>query len=155
MVTHWHKNGRIALTDDGRVDVKASDGMLGASIDPARGGGVGRASKGREKQEAPSSSYTEVRTEREKFTLKSQEVEYRKAVGELVERSEFARGMTANIGPTVGRIRTISARLAARLAAEPDVRKVTDMLDDEVEAIQQEVADYAQALIDSVGKKRQ
>jgi hypothetical protein len=159
MVTHWIKHERIVATDFGMIDVEASNALLAASNDPSRGGGTGRAPKKRlapkEPAQTATQSYTDVRTEREKFTLKSQEVEYRRMVGELVERDEYTRGLSANVGPTLARMDTISARLASRLAAEVDVRKVTDMLDDEVAAIRQEVADFAQALIDRAGKKRQ
>jgi hypothetical protein len=162
MVTNWKKSGRLVLTLDGQVDVKASDALLDAGNDPSRGGTVGRSTKQRPQEAATApaggsatQSFTEVRTEREKFTLKTQELEYRIAAGEVVERSEYNRGLVANVGPTIQRIDTMDARLAARLAAETDVRKCGDMLREESISIRQEVADYAQALIDGAGKKKQ
>lgn len=155
-VSQLVKAGRIPITPERLIDPVAADAVLDASQDPARGGKVGRQKQPREAPQAPATeSYTEVRTEREKFTLKAQEVEYRRAIGELVEREAYNRGLVQNLGPALQRIDTVSARLGARLAAETDVRKVQDIIDDEMNSIRQEVADNARAIIESAGKTRQ
>lgn len=159
MVTFWRKKDLIVLTEDGQVDVDASNKLLDAAQDPSRGGKVGRADttlpEAPVATESSSKSYTDVRTEREEWTLKSQRVEYEKMVGTLVERDAYNRALMQNLSPALQRLDTISARLGARLAAETDVRKCQDMIDEEVESIRQEIADNAQAMIDGAGRTRQ
>jgi hypothetical protein len=170
MVSKYGKSDRLVIVD-GKVDVVASDALLAGSLDPARGGRGGKSDRqqvGRgapspaQAQQAPAQrsapgpdTYSRVRTHREAFAAKTAEAEYRKMIGELVERDEYNRALTLNIGPTIQRLHAISARLGARVAAEIDVRKCVDMIDTEVESIIGEIADYAQALIDRSGKTRQ
>jgi len=170
MVTHWRKADRIVFTANGMIDVDASDALLAQTMDPARGGRGGKSDRQplpvattQRQLEAPEpprqtpqpDQYTRVRTHREAFAAKTAEAVYRKMIGELVERTEYARGLAQNLGPALQRLDTISARLGSRIAAETDVRKVQDILDDDVVAIRQEIADYAQALIDGVPGTRQ
>ena len=159
LITRWSKNGRIKIVD-GKVDVEASDAMLKESMDPARGGRGGKripdVDRGNTRS-APATvdPYTRVRTFRESFNAKSAEVAYRKAVGELVEREPYNRALADMIGPALQRLDTMSARLGARLAAETDVRKCQDIIDDEVASIRTEIADSARAMIESAGKTKQ
>lgn len=164
LVTRWAKAGRIVSVEGGKIDAEASDALLASTMDPARGGRGGKSDRAgpppapapQTQYQAPQpDQYTRVRTHREAFAAKSAEAAYRKMIGELVERAEYARGLAQNLGPALQRLDTISARLGSRLAAETDVRKVQDILDDDVAAIRQEIADYAQALIDGVPVVRQ
>jgi hypothetical protein len=169
LVSRWTKAGRIAIVD-GLVDVEASDAMLAASLDPTRGGRGGRpsartqvptttpapGSNGGPPAAAPEpSGYALVRTQREGFAAKTAEVEYRKMIGELVEREPYNRALAQNLASALQRLDSISSRLGARLAAEADVRKCQDMIDDEVQSIRQEVADTARQMIEAHGKATQ
>jgi hypothetical protein len=177
MISKLHKQQRLVLVD-GKVDVQASDAMLAQSLDPSRGGKGGKSGRGDSgtprqagatandtpaaspltggpPAEAASVSYSRVRTFRESFVAKTAEVEYRKMIGELVEREAYARALTANMGAALQRLDSISARLGARVAGESDVRKCMDMIDDEVMAVRQEVADIARAMAQAPGGTRQ
>lgn len=166
LITRWSKAGRIKIVD-GKVDVEASDAMLRESMDPARGGRGGKRNPDAATVAQPPAqsttpadtpkldAYTRVRTFRESFNAKSAEVAYRKAVGELVEREPYNRALADMLGPALQRLDTISSRLGARLAAEIDVRKCQDIIDDEVASIRTEIADSARAMIESAGKTKQ
>lgn len=170
MVTHWHKAGRIKLTDDGRyVLADESDRMLAVSLSPDRGGKGGKsppraldrpqtsAATGQAPDDppSPSASYTTVRTNREAFAAKHAELDYRARVGELVERSRYDRALADGMAPALARLDTLSARLGARVAAETDVRRVQSMIDDEVVSIRQEIADTLRAMLAAAGQTRQ
>ncbi len=165
LVTRWAQAGRIVVDPDGkRIDAEASDAMLAETLDPARGGRGGKSDRMPEQAAPPaakpaaapaSDTYNRVRTHREAFAAKTSEAVYRKMIGELVEREPYNRAWVQNLGPALQRLDTISARLGARLAAETDVRKCQDMLDDEIVAIRQEIADNAQAMIEGAGKTKQ
>ena len=149
MVSHWTKAGRIVIVD-GRVDVAASDAMLAASLDPARGGKGG---KSKHEPTAPedlgfgeSSSYTRVRTVTEQYRAKQAEINYRKAVGELVERARMETALANIIGTIRRGMQKLPDVLAARLAAEPDPRKARAMLVTEIEQMLADLSGAVEAL---------
>lgn len=166
LVTRWAKADRLVVVGK-LIDAEKSDALLAQSMDPARGGKGGKSDRQPPAAapapaiEAPPQrstqpdTYTRVRTHREAFAAKMGEAQYRKMVGELIERDEMRRGLFANLGPSLQRLDNMDVRLAARLAAETDERKCGDMVREEAQSIRQEIADYAQALIDGVGKTKQ
>lgn len=169
------------MTEKQRVNVAESDAMLAASADPAHrakayanrpppaqhiSAAVAEAAAAREAAAAgdmvapaasPSAAdnYTRVRVHREAFNAKSAEAVYRKMIGELVERAEYARGLAQNLGPALQRLDTLSARIGVRLAAEADPRRIQEILDSEVRSVRQEIANYADALIAGVEGTKQ
>lgn len=183
LVTRWAKNERI-VTNGKMIDLEQSDRLLAATLDPARGGRGGRSDRippaGSSGSTAPDAqqrhptpaggpsaqeratgnaptpdAYTRVRTHREAFAAKTAEAEYRKMIGELVESDGVKRALSDNLAPALQRLESMSARLGARVAAEIDVRRCQDIIDEEVTSIRQEIADNVRAMIDGLGKTRQ
>jgi hypothetical protein len=156
-VSHWTKAGRIAIVD-GKVDVETSNQMLAETLHPSRGGKRVRTRQDRPQasQVSPTSAnappvateaYARVRTAREAFRAKSEELEYRERVGELVERDRFDKALVDALGPILSSFDSLSARIGPALAAESDVRKVQNMIDDAVAAIRQDTADTLRRMI--------
>jgi hypothetical protein len=160
MVSHWTKAERIAVRG-GKVDLKASDAMLAASLDPARGGKGGsprgaQVSVGTDSSEgaAPSASsaapaatgpgpdtYTRVRTHREAFRAKTEEVDYRERIGELVERDRYNKALADGLSPVLAALDSLGPRLAPVLAAESDPRRIQSLVEDAIVNIRQDMAD--------------
>lgn len=166
MVTRWTGQARIVLTPDGkRVDVAASDALLAKSLDPGRGGRGGRSDRIHPRQAAreaggggdylPSPSaaaiggadYAAVRTTRESYRAKTEELEYLQRVGTLVVRAEYDRALEDGLAPCLAALDTLSARLGPGLAAEQDVRRVQNMLDRAMVDIRQDIADTFRRMI--------
>jgi hypothetical protein len=162
MITRYVKHSRIAIID-GKVDVAASDAMLAKSISPAlggRGGKRGRTDVPGLSESAGSvpgraDSYNAIRTQRESFVAKTAEVEYRKMVGELVERDRYTAALIENLGPALRRLDTLSARIAFRVAAEQDVRACGIIIDNEIAALRQEISESVLSLASAGGRTKQ
>lgn len=103
----------------------------------------------------PSGSFQRARATREEYAARSAELAYRKAAGELVERSDVVRAIADNVAPAVAKLATLGVRIATRIAGEPDSRKVQSIVDAEVDAVRQEIADIAQAFAERAGGTRQ
>jgi len=161
MVSHWTNANRIVIVD-GKVDRDASDRMLAASRDPARGGKKGKSdgsipntlqgsrAPGAEGGTAPggaSDSYAAVRTLREGYRAKTEEVEYRQRIGELVEKDAYDKALADALGPILAAFDTLAPRLAPKIAGESDARKVQNTIDAAVAAIRQSIADTLQQMI--------
>lgn len=151
MVTHWTRDERIVIID-GKVDVGASDAALSATLDPARGGQKRRARQVVRDTPNATDSYTRVRTAREAYRAKTEEMEYRKRLGELVERRAYDKALTDGVSPILTALDTLSARIGHALAAETDVRKVQIILDDAIGVMRQDLAETLRRMSQDAAK---
>jgi hypothetical protein len=133
----------------GRAAVAAGDRGADSRRDPPLAGDDGAA------PDDAFGSFQAARTVRERFAAKAAELAYRKAAGDVVERSDVVRAIVDNLAPAVAKLDTLGARIATRIAGEPDARKVQSLIDAEVAAVRQEVADMAAALAQPAGRGRQ
>ena len=170
MVSHWTNAGRLVLVSNGKrdlVDVAASDAALARSLDPSRGGKGGKSSGPPPPVEGgaaavsgdgappPVDTYTRVRTHREAFRAKTEEVEYRARVGELVERKAYDQALADALSPLLSALDSLSARVGPAVAAEHDVRKCQNILDDAVAVIRQDIANTLRRMVQGNGAVRQ
>jgi hypothetical protein len=157
MVSHWTNGQRIQIVD-GKVDVEASDAMLAAGQDPTRGGKGGRpkhqqrprapADDGGSLQPPPSmDAFSRVRTVREGYRARSEEVAYRKLIGELVEREKWAKALADGLTPLLAALDSLGPRLAQRLVGETDPRVIQNLIEDAVAVSRQDAADTMRRLI--------
>ncbi len=155
-VTQWIAAGRVVLTDDGLVDVTASEARLAQSATDRGGkreagisGGVQSGGNGRTPRGAlpEPGSLLHARTRRAQARGALDTLEYRERIRELVELAEVARALGDLTGPALLQLDGMPDRLDARLAAESDQRKVRQMLTDEIDATKQAIANIASALL--------
>lgn len=161
MVSKWTTRGQIAIVD-GKVDRDVSDTMLAATRDPARGGKNGK-SDGDFAGAAPvepaakppvtpgGDTYARVRTYREGFRAKTEEVEYRRTVGELVEKSRYDKALADGLVPILAAMDSLGPRLAPVLAAETDSRRCQTLIEDAVAAVRQDMADTLMRMVTGAG----
>lgn len=169
MVTKWHKAGRIVLVDGG-VDLAKSDAALAATLDPARGGKHGKSSdsavaaptvgRGAPVEPGPApggatDAYSRVRTHREAYKAKSEEIDYRVKVGELVEGKAVAKAIGDALSPIMAALDSLSSILGPAVAAESDPRKVENLIDAEVDRIRQDAAETLRRMIPGAPGSRQ
>lgn len=127
-VTQWAAAGRIKIADDGNVDVEASNQMLTESAGASRGGKRARGSVGG--VQSGTGSLLDARTGLATIAMKRAEAEYNVRMGELVERARYSKALSDSLAPILAAIDSVSAVKGPDLAAETDVRKFQNMLDD-------------------------
>lgn len=161
MVSKWARAGLLVYHADGRVDPVASDAAIEAARHPSRGGKAGglvghKDASANAAAGVPSPSagptFTQVRTAREAYAVKAAELAYRKKVGELVEWAAVEKALSDAFGPIVTSIRSLSSRLATRVAAESDVRACTKLIDGDVDTVCQAAADAVRRLLETRGQ---
>lgn len=155
-VTGWAKDGRIKCAADGRVDVVASEKMLAEYVGGARGGarragqvgvqppadglggGMGSAQLG---------SLVQARTAVATIAARRAETEHQVRLGQLVERDRYAKAIEDGLAPILSALDSLPALIGPDVAAETDVRKVQNMLDDAIAKIRADMATTLQRLI--------
>lgn len=146
-VTQWAAAGRIVTSEDGDVDLVASDKRLAESAGAARGGKRKRGTAGGVQdssgvaQTGNGGTLYDARTAVANITAKSAEAEYLVRVGELVERARYAKALEDGLRPILGAMDSLSAVIGPALAAETDVRKVQNLLDDAMATIRKDASD--------------
>lgn len=100
-------------------------------------------------------SYVDARTTREITLGKQADLDYRKAIGELVQMVDVKRGIADNCGEIVKALRRIPDQTAGQLAAESDPRAVHALLAAHIDAVCQQIADVAGALPDRLSATSQ
>jgi hypothetical protein len=95
---------------------------------------------------APAGGFAEARTVTEQFRAKVAEIEYRKLAGQLVEVARVKRAIGDNAASARRTLERMPDRIASRLAAESDVRKVYALLAAEIALACNEIADAARTL---------
>lgn len=142
-VTEYKAKGLLVMTDDGLVDVAASEARLAASLDPVRGGDR----TGAKKQPSADSRLAAARAEEAELRSARLRMELEKAAGNLVDADGVRR-----VGFTLARdaqekLLAIADRLSSQLAVVSDAAKVHDMLTKELRLVCQELAKDARERI--------
>lgn len=134
------KSGRISLEPDGGLDPKKVRRQLQANTHPGRGkGGNGGATE--TNGTAPASGYHTARTFRETFRAKMEELEYRKALGEMVEVSDVRRVVFARARKARDMLLSMGPRLAPVVAGlGGDTKACLHAIEEEVERVLDELA---------------
>lgn len=158
--------GVIPLSDGRKIDAAAADAAIDAMRDPAKQAVADRHAAARAPAAvappadpplggAPVGQFHKAKTATEVFRAKNAQLEYERAVGRLIETDAAVRAIGANLGPTVKLLESIPNRIASRLAAETDPRKVHALLSGEIDAVRAEVARVAQQLIEQLSAPQQ
>jgi len=145
-VTEYKHKGLLVMTDDGLVDVRASEKLLASNLEPLRGGN--RSAPAAKKPAADTSAFMAAKTREMEAKAAKQEMETKLRAGELVERSVVERvAFTLSRGAQESMM-AIADRLSPLLAAEGDAAKVHEMLSDELRRVCQELAKAAREPIE-------
>ena len=162
-VTQWAALGRLVLAEDGRVNVPASQTRLAATTNvrggKMRAGGAG----GAQPLQLPTTdeldfrdgTLTGARIVQARVKSRLDQVELDERLGRLIERSRFESAIADGMTAIISQFDTLAGRIAPRVAAETDVRKIQDMIDDEVARLRQDTADTLRAMIAGGGPTRQ
>lgn len=159
------KAERVVVLPDGRVDVDASDKLLEATTDFARKPDPGQfsTSEAGEKRargrpahrDADGRSYQAARRDRELWKARSDELNFRREVGELVEWAKVQAALAAAVGPILAKLEALPKRLAQHVNAN-DVRAVMIAAEREVQQFRTEMAGTLRQLAaETSGETRQ
>jgi hypothetical protein len=151
LVTRWTKAGRLVLVD-GKVDRDASDALLARSLNPTHGGRrVAGGSVGATVAGTPvvEEIARHAAVDRD-YAGRIRRLEYERRAGLLVPRKavELAAQHAADSARKM--LERLPDRLAPRLAAESDARRVRALLLEEIEALSREIASAAEAMPDKL-----
>lgn len=144
-VTRYKQADRLVFTDDGLVDVEASNQRIADTADPNRDDVVNRhaKNKGIEDDQEPDEntvSYQKSRAKKEKYLALQAKADYEKSICELVEREQVQRDW-ANVAITMrSALERIPDLLSAELAAETDHNRVHAILVENIETILKEAS---------------
>ena len=98
-ITALKTAGRLVMTADGKVDVEASRARIAGTSDPNRDDVSKRWAETRSTPEEPSaadkigSSYQAARAVKEKFAAMTAKLDYERAIGKMVEKTEVANAI--------------------------------------------------------------
>lgn len=159
-VTQWANADRIVIGPDGRVDLEASKAKLAAAantqggkrtrgvatVAAGTGQGAGGSGDGHQGPPAGGRTLTDARMAQVDARAALDELELRERRGELIERTRFEKAIADGLGPILSQLGTLSSRIAAKVAGETDVRKIQDIIDDEVDKMRQDTADTLRAV---------
>lgn len=134
------KAGRIEKEPDGTIDLAKADAAWQTNTDPAQQR-TPAAPSSPEPSALAGPSFAQSRAIREAYNARLSKLAYEEKAGELV-RTDAVKVAWFNI-LRVLRDRTLNLpdRLAPILAAEPDPKQITALLDDELRQILDDVAD--------------
>jgi hypothetical protein len=147
-VSYWSRDGKIVVTD-GKVDVEASDTMLAKTLHPIHGG-KREPSNGRTAESRLSPAGINLvgsKTRQATVTAELLELRLSKERGEVHSSARCAQAIAAALAGPLSRLRSIGARTAPTLAAETNVKRIQDIVDDEVEAALGDAATALRALM--------
>lgn len=152
-VTKLKRQGRLVITGTGKVNVEATDRLIAATRDPARGGdrrqseGEGtdlaaetHASASRGKEPIESGAYKDAATRERLAKARLAELELAEKVGQLVRRTEVETAIFGLARQAMEALDALPDRLASQCAAEPDVDRVHALLTKHVRKIAKEMA---------------
>jgi len=141
MVTKWKKTGRLVMTDDGQVDVAASEALIGSASDPLRGGDRS-AGAGRKKTTGASTDdgYVRERTREAKARADKMEIELAEKAGALVRRDLVEAAIFDLSRRAMEALRNMPDRLAPGLAVASEPGEVRGTLEAEIERVCGELA---------------
>lgn len=165
-VRRMRRTGRLVVDEAGRIDRDASDALLAREADPVRGGDRTRGDEpaAMPVEPAPSNagaapaatglvvitsdqiSLREAMRRERLAKARTAELELGEATRELTRTREVERVVFTLARQALERLRGISSRLRARLAAETDPRAIEALIDAEI----REVCDEMQAAADQL-----
>lgn len=137
-VTQYGDSGRLVETDDGLIDVAATDALLAASLDPLRGGD--RTGKHERPEQTNAAALLEARTQRERALAAKAALEAEQLAGRLVSVAEVEREAFTAARQAQEALLAIPDRLASLLAAESEPAKVHDLLSEEIRRVVSAIA---------------
>jgi len=149
-VTRYKQSDRLVFTEDGLVDVEASNHRIADTADPNRDDVVQhhKNNKGVETGDAEgkSGAYQEARAKKEKYHALQAKADYEKSMGILVERATVEKDW-ANVAAIMrSSFERMPDMLAADLASETDSNRVHAMLVAQIETVLNRAADQIRAL---------
>jgi len=149
-VTRYKQSGRLVFTDDGLVDVEASNQRIADTADPNRDDVVQRHKKNKgietEGEEVSGGAYQEARAQKEKYHALQAKADYEKSIGLLVERVEVDQAWVNVAAIMRSSFERIPDTLAADLASENDPTRINAILIDQIESVLKQAADQIKAL---------
>ena len=137
-VTQFGHEGRLVETDDGLVDVAATDALLASSLDPLRGGD--RTGKREQPAQGNAAAYLEAKTQRERAMAAKATLEAEQLAGRLVSVAEVEGAAFTAARQAQEALLAIPDRLASLLAAESEPAKVHDLLSEEIRRVVSAIA---------------
>jgi len=144
-VTRYKQSGRLVFTDDGLVDVEASNQRIADTADPNRDDVVRRHAnnKGMEMpdEQVQSGDYQKARAKKEKYHALHAKADYEEKIGQLVKREDIDRDW-AEVATTLrSHIERIADVLPAELAVEQDPKRIRTILKKHINDALTEAAD--------------
>lgn len=147
-VSKLKRQGRLVVTPGGKVNVEATDRLVDATRDPARGGDrrPGAATKSETHAGAASTgagakredlSYKEAARRERLAKARIAELELAEAAGQLVRRQQVERVLFGLARQAQEALLSLSERLAGPLSVETDPFRCAQMIDVEARAIAQ------------------
>jgi hypothetical protein len=147
-VTEYKHKGLLVLTDDGLVDVAASEARLADTLDPVRGGDR----TGAKKQPAADGRLAQARVEETELRNAKLRLELDKMAGTLVDKEGVKVAGFTLAREAQEKLLAIADRLAPLLAAESDPAKVHAMMSKELRLVAQSIAKAARERLDAARK---
>jgi hypothetical protein len=151
-VTKLKRQGRLVLTPGGKVHVEATDRLIAATRDPARGGdrrvqesdavdrgGEPPTSAG-EARTGDAGAYKHAATRERIAKARLAELELAEKAGQLVRRAEVETAIFGLARQAMEALDALADRLAAQCAAEADVERVHALITAQTRKIQNELA---------------
>jgi phage terminase Nu1 subunit (DNA packaging protein) len=146
LVSRWKKQGRLVVTDDGQVDVQASDRVLRDVLDPTRGGDrTGKRAAAIDQAAADAGavvtedgqvmSLEEARRRELASRAIKQELETAQLQGELVTKESVMRAAQDQGLKHMEQLRSVPDRIAHQLHSAPTAEDARRLLAEELERI--------------------
>lgn len=138
-VTRYKQADRLVFTDDGLIDVDASNKRIKDTADPNRDDVVRRHAEKKNKtydigSDDNSASYQASRAKKEKYLALQAKADYEKSIGELVERDQVQRDWTNVAIIMRSALERVPDLLSAELASESDHNRVHAILVENIES---------------------
>lgn len=151
-VTKLKKAGRLVLTPGGKVNLEATDRLVEATRDPSRGGdrrpapaGASEFPAGAPQSRDPAGgtdiAYRDAMHRERIAKARLAELELAEAAGQLVRRDQVERVLFGLARQAQDAMLALSERLAGPLSTETDPFRIAALIDTEVRAIAQTMAD--------------
>lgn len=155
-VTRLKQSGRLVLTEDGKVDVEASEIRIKATEDPNRDDVRARHARARKEKNSSdgsiipppdpqasqiSESYTKSRAVKERYLALTAKLDYDRAAGLVVDTATVKNAGAAAGSALRAALENLPDQLAPLLAPVTDEDEVRRLLDDHMEIVLTQLAD--------------
>lgn len=156
-ITALKNAGRLVMTDDGMVDVEASRSRIAGTSDPNRDDVAQRWAQTRQPSapaESPAdkigNSYQAARAVKEKFAAMQAKLDYEKAIGKVVEKSDVDAAVADVVTAFRQRLENLPHRTAPELVGK-DLDAIRAILKQEVHGALAEMEREFSKLIEQLG----